>query len=211
MATHPGILAWRIPWTEEPGKLQPIRLQRVGHEWSEWACTHANFLQPFPTIGEWGYRWSCFPHRQAIPWSQLGCPTIQLNSDTMLLERVSDPTVPQDSPNPYFRCQSQGQAIPRTRLEVTAITSSSSINAWEQLTGLRNILLTRSLVYYKRIKLRNSQMEEGLRARYGEKVQVSMSSPRASLPQCCPSPPTPKLSEPYTSGDFIEASLGTLD
>ena len=31
MATHSRILAWRIPWTEEPGGLQSIRLQTVGH------------------------------------------------------------------------------------------------------------------------------------------------------------------------------------
>ena len=32
MATHSSILAWRIPWTEEPGRLQSMRLQRVGHD-----------------------------------------------------------------------------------------------------------------------------------------------------------------------------------
>ena len=31
IATHSGILAWRIPWTEEPGGLRSMRLQRVGH------------------------------------------------------------------------------------------------------------------------------------------------------------------------------------
>ena len=31
MATHPSILAWRVPWTEEPDGLQFIRSQRVGH------------------------------------------------------------------------------------------------------------------------------------------------------------------------------------
>ena len=31
MATHSSILAWKIPWTEEPGGLQFIRLQRVQH------------------------------------------------------------------------------------------------------------------------------------------------------------------------------------
>jgi len=31
MATHSSILAWRILWTEEPGGLQSIGLQRVGH------------------------------------------------------------------------------------------------------------------------------------------------------------------------------------
>ena len=32
MATHSSILAWRIPWTEEPGGLQQMGLQRVGHD-----------------------------------------------------------------------------------------------------------------------------------------------------------------------------------
>ena len=31
MATHSSILAWRIPWTEEPGGLQSMHLQRVRH------------------------------------------------------------------------------------------------------------------------------------------------------------------------------------
>ena len=31
MATHSNILAWRIPWTEEPGRLQSMGLQRVRH------------------------------------------------------------------------------------------------------------------------------------------------------------------------------------
>ena len=31
MATYSSILAWRIPWTEEPGKLQSMGLQIVGH------------------------------------------------------------------------------------------------------------------------------------------------------------------------------------
>ena len=32
MATHFSILAWRIPWTEEPGGLQSMGLHRVGHD-----------------------------------------------------------------------------------------------------------------------------------------------------------------------------------
>jgi len=32
MATHSSILSWRIPWTEEPGKLQSIGSQRVRHD-----------------------------------------------------------------------------------------------------------------------------------------------------------------------------------
>ena len=32
MATHPGIVAWETPWTEEPGRLQSIGSQRAGHD-----------------------------------------------------------------------------------------------------------------------------------------------------------------------------------
>ena len=32
MATHSSILAWRIPWTEEPGELQSMGSYRVGHD-----------------------------------------------------------------------------------------------------------------------------------------------------------------------------------
>ena len=32
MATYSSILAWKIPWTEEPGGLQSMGLQRVGHD-----------------------------------------------------------------------------------------------------------------------------------------------------------------------------------
>ena len=39
MATHSGILAWKIPWTEEPGRLQSMALQRVRHDW---AHTHTH-------------------------------------------------------------------------------------------------------------------------------------------------------------------------
>ena len=34
MATHSSILAWRIPWTEEPGRLQSMGSQRIRHDWA---------------------------------------------------------------------------------------------------------------------------------------------------------------------------------
>ena len=37
-APHSSILAWRIPWTEKPGGLWSIGLQRVRHSWSDLAC-----------------------------------------------------------------------------------------------------------------------------------------------------------------------------
>ena len=42
MATLSSILAWRIPWTEEPGRLQSIGSHRVGHDSSDLACTRAD-------------------------------------------------------------------------------------------------------------------------------------------------------------------------
>ena len=48
MATHCSILAWRIPWTEEPGRLQPIGSQRVGHDWATvWPHTGYPHFVPF--------------------------------------------------------------------------------------------------------------------------------------------------------------------
>ena len=43
MATHSSILAWRMPWTEEPGRLQSTRSQRVRHKWA----TSLSFLSSF--------------------------------------------------------------------------------------------------------------------------------------------------------------------
>ena len=42
MATHSSILAWKIPWTEEPGRLQSIGLQRFGHNRAQNTNTHKN-------------------------------------------------------------------------------------------------------------------------------------------------------------------------
>ena len=64
MATHSSILAWRIPWTEEPGRLQFIRSQRCGHNQSDLARsihkrlahthththTHTHILQCHPFL-----------------------------------------------------------------------------------------------------------------------------------------------------------------
>ena len=44
MATHSSVLAGRIPWTEKPGGLQSIALQRVGHDWSNLARTHVHSM-----------------------------------------------------------------------------------------------------------------------------------------------------------------------
>ena len=40
----PVFLPGEFPWTEEPGRLQFIGLQRVGHQWSNLECTHSPFI-----------------------------------------------------------------------------------------------------------------------------------------------------------------------
>ena len=44
-----NILAWRIPWTEEAGGLQPIGSQRVGHDWRNVAWEHTYYF-PHPWV-----------------------------------------------------------------------------------------------------------------------------------------------------------------
>ena len=46
MATHSSILAWKIPWTEEPGRLYSTGQQRVGHDW----VTSLFFLLCWPKV-----------------------------------------------------------------------------------------------------------------------------------------------------------------
>ena len=41
MATHSSILAWKTPWTEEPGGLQSMGSQRVGHTTEQLTHTHS--------------------------------------------------------------------------------------------------------------------------------------------------------------------------
>ena len=49
MATHSSTLAWKIPWTEEPGRLQSMGLQRVEHDWA----TSRSVLRIFPLFCPW--------------------------------------------------------------------------------------------------------------------------------------------------------------
>ena len=53
MATHSSILAWGIPWMEEPGGLQSMGLQRVGHHWG--TSLSQSFLHCLLTLSTWAY------------------------------------------------------------------------------------------------------------------------------------------------------------
>ena len=74
IATHSSILAWRIPWTEEPDELQSMGLQRVGHNWVTNAFTsfHFRFLE-----GE-AWRWGRGAERENWRHGQHTLATSQL-------------------------------------------------------------------------------------------------------------------------------------
>ena len=46
MAPHSSTVAWKIPWTEEPGRLQSMGSHRVGHDWSNLAAASMYLLFP---------------------------------------------------------------------------------------------------------------------------------------------------------------------
>ena len=56
MMTHSRVLAWKIPWIEEPGGLQSIELQRVGQDWSDLAAAVAPSLQAEMGGGSWWWK-----------------------------------------------------------------------------------------------------------------------------------------------------------
>ena len=79
MATHSSTLAWKIPWTEEPGRLQPKGLQRVRHNWATslytslilYTIVFASYfsspllplsrsVSPVVTTSFFLYLWACF-------------------------------------------------------------------------------------------------------------------------------------------------------
>ena len=82
MAPHSRTLAWKIPWTEEPGRLQSMRSLRVGHDCSDLAA--AAFLNIFPG-GASGKEPTCQCRRPKkfwfdswvgnIPWKRAQQPT----------------------------------------------------------------------------------------------------------------------------------------
>ena len=68
MATHSSILAWKIPWTEEPGWLQPMGSQRVGHNWPThrlWALYRTKYSHTWAI-------WCKQPTHWQRPWLRAG-------------------------------------------------------------------------------------------------------------------------------------------
>ena len=82
MATHSSILAWKIPWTEDPGGLQSMDPQRVQHDW---ATEHAYFgkSRRFTLMGRLWLSWCVFRTRgNELKWQKF--PVFQQTSKALL-------------------------------------------------------------------------------------------------------------------------------
>ena len=83
MAPHSSTLAWRIPWTEEPGGLQSMRSLKVGQDWAT-SLSHFTPMhwrrkwQPTPVFlpGEYGRLPSLGSHRVGHDWSDLAAAAV---------------------------------------------------------------------------------------------------------------------------------------
>ena len=93
MAPHSSTLAWKIPWAEEPGRLQSMGLLRVGHDWAtslllftfqfhaleKEMATHSSVLAwRIPGMGEPGGLPFMGSHRVGHDWSDLAVAVGQL-------------------------------------------------------------------------------------------------------------------------------------
>ena len=86
MAPHSSTLAWKIPWTEEPGRLRSMGSLRVGHDWAtslslftfmhwrrKWQPTPSVLAWRIPGTGEPGGLPSMGLYRVGHDWSDLAC------------------------------------------------------------------------------------------------------------------------------------------
>ena len=70
MATHSSTLAWRIPWAEDPGRLQSMGLQRVRHDWATELNRTAHIYRQPREEGE--RRCQATSQLPKMPWRRLG-------------------------------------------------------------------------------------------------------------------------------------------
>ena len=135
MATHFSILAWRVPWTEEPGRLWSIGSHRVRHNWSNLAHTRARnsaeheALAREPEHCPYFLQWTDFEQiilKQKLlmlccVWAQ-SCPTL---SDPM------DCSLPASSIHGILQARilewaaisySRGSSQPRNRTHVSCVS-----------------------------------------------------------------------------------------
>ena len=75
-ATHSSILAWRIPWTEEPGRLQSMGLQTVRHDWAAFFSSFSKlegvYVLSRLVVSDSLWTHGLYPSRLLCPWDYPG-------------------------------------------------------------------------------------------------------------------------------------------
>ena len=70
METHSSVLTWRVPWTEEPGELQSMGLQRVGHDWA-----HSQIVDlQYCVRSRWTAKWFSYIYIHMYLFFSDSCP-----------------------------------------------------------------------------------------------------------------------------------------
>ena len=112
MATHSSILAWRIPWTEEPDGLQSMEVQRVWHNWEPNTCTFFHIW--LVTTAEPQKKHFFLSHIQASQAAAvLQISLIQFRSFTQFFPTLCNPM---DHSTPVFSVQHQSPEPAQTHV-----------------------------------------------------------------------------------------------
>ena len=152
MATYSNILDWRIPWTEEPGGLQFLGLQRVRHDWApniHMVVAYLSFfntwLKPSVQFSHSVVSDSLRPHEPEHAMPTCSSPTPRLHPNSYPLSRWCHPTIssfvvlfsscPQSFPAAVSFQMSQLFASCGQSIGVSASTSVLSMNTqdWSPL------------------------------------------------------------------------------
>ena len=129
MATHSKILAWRIPWTEEPGGLQSIYRVTKNLTWQKWLTTHTHMCAIVPAI------WSLF--LQLKPLESWIFSLLQASEGRVLLHPLLEPCCPHSAPPPIFSMTPWCSPIPPLRMRWPKYWSFSfSIIPSKEIPGL---------------------------------------------------------------------------
>ena len=138
MAPHSSTLAWKIPWTEEPGGLQSVGSLRVGHDWAtslslftfmhwrrKWQPTPSTLAWRIPGTGEPGALPSMGSHRVRNDWSDLAAAAAMASHNSYLWSQFS-----------WDRCLGSSQMGPllRGHLRWVLFSGSQSRNRWHTVS-----------------------------------------------------------------------------
>ena len=133
MATHSSTLAWKIPWTKEPGRLQSMGLLRVGHDWAtslslftfmhwrrKWQPTPVFLPGEFQGQGAW---WAAvYGVAQSRTWLKWLSSSSKVEVTPLMTQMVKNPPAMEET-----EVWSLGQAD----LLKQGLATYSSILAWE--------------------------------------------------------------------------------